>query len=522
MPLSTSAQTNEFSYQGSLQNGGTAANGNFDFEFRLFDAVAAGGQIGPTLTRNGVSVTAGVFSVNLDFGLVFLSGERYLQIGVRPAGGGGYTTLAPRQRISTAPYAFKAQIAQTANGATNAATATNALQLGGVAANQYLTIASGNTNYIQNQSAGAQASSNFNISGNGTAGGTLSGNIVSAATQFNISADKVLSTPGSNTFVGKTAGLLYSSGDSNTFVGNRAAEGFVFPINASRNSAFGSRAGLSLTTGWSNSLFGEFAGANTREGEANTFIGSGAGQGNTSGSFNTFVGGFTGATGEDNSSGTHNTFLGYGVQFGAEPLSYATAIGSGAIVSNSNSIVLGRPGGVDTVRIPGATMMGGNLVVASGNLAVFNSPVSLVSLSTGGATALCRNASTNFISTCSSSLRYKTNINRFSFGLDLIKQLKPITFDWKDGGMKDFGLGAENVAVIEPLLVTYNAKGEVEGVKYDRIGVVLINAVKEQQSQIEAQKTTIEEQQKRIASLERAVCRIDAELDLCATKEQPK
>lgn len=31
------------------------------------------------------------------------------------------------------------------------------------------------------------------------------------------------------------------------------------------------------------------------------------------------------------------------------------------------------------------------------------------------------------------------------------------------------GLGAENVAAIDPLLVTYNSKGEVEGVKYDRI-----------------------------------------------------
>jgi len=43
-----------------------------------------------------------------------------------------------------------------------------------------------------------------------------------------------------------------------------------------------------------------------------------------------------------------------------------------------------------------------------------------------------------------------------------------------------------DVAMIEPLLVTYNAKGEVEGVKYDRVGVVLINAIKEQQAQIES------------------------------------
>ena len=44
---------------------------------------------------------------------------------------------------------------------------------------------------------------------------------------------------------------------------------------------------------------------------------------------------------------------------------------------------------------------------------------------------------------------------------------------------------AEEVAAVEPLLVTHNTRGEVEGVKYDRINVVLVNAIKEQQAQID-------------------------------------
>jgi hypothetical protein len=40
----------------------------------------------------------------------------------------------------------------------------------------------------------------------------------------------------------------------------------------------------------------------------------------------------------------------------------------------------------------------------------------------------------------------------------------------------------------------YNATGEVDDFKYDRIGVVLVNAVKEQQAQIERQQQQIEEQ----------------------------
>ena len=97
-------------------------------------------------------------------------------------------------------------------------------------------------------------------------------------------------------------------------------------------------------------------------------------------------------------------------------------------------------------------------------------------LGAAGTTSLCRNTSEQ-ISTCSSSLRYKTGISPFRSGLNLANRLRPIVFNWKDGGMRDLGLGAEEVAAVEPLLVTYNSKGEVEGVKYDRIAVVLLNAV---------------------------------------------
>ncbi len=75
--------------------------------------------------------------------------------------------------------------------------------------------------------------------------------------------------------------------------------------------------------------------------------------------------------------------------------------------------------------------------------------------------------------------------------------------------MPDLGLGAEDVAAIEPLLVTYNDKGQVEGVKYDRIGVVLINAVREQQAQIESQKADIE-------MLKAAICEINATSAFCS------
>lgn len=96
----------------------------------------------------------------------------------------------------------------------------------------------------------------------------------------------------------------------------------------------------------------------------------------------------------------------------------------------------------------------------------------------------------------------------FRSGLDLVQRLQPIAFDWKADSKRDLGLAAEDVAKVEPLLVTYNSKGEVEGVKYDRVGVVLLNAMKEQQAQIETQAKQIEE-------LKTVVCSIKPDAAVC-------
>lgn len=95
-----------FTYQGRLTDGGAPANGAFDFEFKLYDAWTGGSQVGGTLHADDISVSNGLFTVNLDFGGVFTGAERHLQIGVRPgASSGAYTTLTPRQELTPVPYA---------------------------------------------------------------------------------------------------------------------------------------------------------------------------------------------------------------------------------------------------------------------------------------------------------------------------------------------------------------------------------------------------------------------------------
>lgn len=95
-----------FTYQGELTNSSVLANGNYDFRFILYTADLGGSQVGPIVTRNGVAVSQGVFTVPLDFGSEFGSEARYLEIAVRNAGGPSYTLLSPRQPLTPATHAL--------------------------------------------------------------------------------------------------------------------------------------------------------------------------------------------------------------------------------------------------------------------------------------------------------------------------------------------------------------------------------------------------------------------------------
>ena len=63
------AQTDTtFTYQGELQESRSPANGMYNIDFLLFDALVDGTQIGSTLSIIGQEVIGGIFSTQLDFG----------------------------------------------------------------------------------------------------------------------------------------------------------------------------------------------------------------------------------------------------------------------------------------------------------------------------------------------------------------------------------------------------------------------------------------------------------------------
>ncbi len=99
--------TTAFTYQGQLKQNGIPVNGTVNMVISLWDAATDGNPIGPIVDPAPVQVTNGVFTVQLDYGNVFNGDARWLQIAVNnPAGGGGFSTLAPRQPLTAAPHAL--------------------------------------------------------------------------------------------------------------------------------------------------------------------------------------------------------------------------------------------------------------------------------------------------------------------------------------------------------------------------------------------------------------------------------
>lgn len=155
-------------YQGRLSDSGAAANGQYDLEFKIFNAPAGGTLQTQTMIEN-VAVTNGIFTVRLDVGAALNNNyaAKYLEIGARHgAATDAFTTLTPRQPLTQVPNAI------------NAINAINAERLNNVPANQYvlttdprLTIPANSTNFIQNST--VQQAASFNIGGSGTIGGNL-------------------------------------------------------------------------------------------------------------------------------------------------------------------------------------------------------------------------------------------------------------------------------------------------------------------------------------------------------------
>ena len=290
-----------------------------------------------------------------------------------------------------------------------------------------------------------------------------------------------------NTFLGVGAGNVSMTGINNTGIGPSA---LTLTSSGFQNTAVGTSALNSNTTGANNVVIGSgsmVGGA----GSSNTAVGYSALNGNHDGGDNTAIGeqaliatnggrgnvavgklaGVTSVIGNANVTGSNNVFIGFGSGPGTPTqLTNAIAIGANAIVSQSNSMVLGTP----------ATKVGIGTSTPTAALDVTGG-LRLRSINAGTGAPVVIDSAGNILQSAS-SIRYKTNIRKLE--PSNVLDLNPVRFQWKSTGQEDIGLIAEEVNKVTKDLVFFDNEGKPDGVKYDKVTLYLLDVVKEQQKQI--------------------------------------
>jgi len=93
-----------------------------------------------------------------------------------------------------------------------------------------------------------------------------------------------------------------------------------------------------------------------------------------------------------------------------------------------------------------------------------------------------------------SDYRLKENVKTLENGLDRLKQLKPVEFNWIETKEKEEGFIAHEIEKVFPYAVNGKKDDEkMQSVDYGRITPLLVKAIQEQQEQIEALQSEINE-----------------------------
>ncbi|HTD21223.1 MAG TPA: tail fiber domain-containing protein [Terriglobales bacterium] len=376
------------------------------------------------------------------------------------------------------------------------------------------------------------------ISGNSdTAVGHAALNALTSATDDTaVGEDALVSvTTGSfNTAVGSLAGAYITTGVGNTAVGKQAlqmdvsgndntAVGQLTLLHSmgNYNTAVGMDSQNEDSTGSFNTSLGQDAmwggncitisGAVGYSGSYNTALGQGSFCGVTTGSNNVSVGfesvalmttgsnnvaigyqaGYTAIPENQNVSGNNNTWIGYQAGSGTPTqLFNSTAVGANALVSQSNSLVLGGTG-VNAVNVGIGTTM----------------PANVFTIAQGAGHAISDGWDTY------SSRRWKTNIHTLHGALAKVQQLRGVSYDLTTSGKHEVGVIAEEVGEVVPEVVSWASDGkQAAGVDYGRLTALLIEATKEQQVLINQQQQQIRAQQVQIAQLASQVAEVRARL----------
>ena len=249
-----------------------------------------------------------------------------------------------------------------------------------------------------------------------------------------------------NTVVGNNSMIVATTAGNNTAIGANVLNAAT---SAASNVGIGHSVLSSLTIGGENVAIGSGAMIDSINGISNVAIGSGAFALGTSGNDNVVVGRSAGIS----TSGNSNVYIG----------SYAAHLQT----SGNNNITIGYQA-LNTTN------------TVSNQITLGNSSHNLLRCAVTSITSL-------------SDARDKSNVEDSTYGLELVKALRPVTFEWdtRDGakkGVKDLGFIAQELQSVddEHLSLVYDENPDKLEATYGRLIPVLVKAIQELTAKVEA------------------------------------
>jgi trimeric autotransporter adhesin len=335
-------------------------------------------------------------------------------------------------------------------------------------------------------------------------------------------------TGADNTANGAFALFSNTTGGFNTANGDRAL--FINTTGA-QNTATGISALTSNTSGSSNTANGAYALANNTTANDNTANGMFALFSNTTGNENT-------ATGSQalfsNTTGSANVAIGFQALSSNTDSSH-TAIGASALLANTTGFqntAIGFQALQNNTEGSGNTAIGssaGISITGGGNVCI---GVNVSGDAGANDTTWIRNVygsvassravyvdSDGKIGTLASSRRYKEEIKPIKQASEVLYRLKPVSFRYKKeidrSHALSFGLIAEEVANVDPDLVTPDRDGKPETVRYEAVNAMLLNEFLKEHRKVEDLKkelqATVSQQQKQIDALTAGLQKVSAQ-----------
>lgn len=307
----------------------------------------------------------------------------------------------------------------------------------------------------------------------------------------------------SNVFIGQESGYTNDGGSYNVFLGTLAGNE---NISGQQNVYLGQQAGEYSSEGSYNVAIGTLSGRSNAEGLSNVFIGNSSGMNTTDGSYNVFIGTLAGS---ENITGKGNVYVGQQAGRYNTEGSYNVVVGDLAGENNllgEKNVFLGYTAGYNETS-SNRLYIDNN--TDQGNYAFIYGKFDEDHLSFNATLDVWEElwVYMSIYELGYAGPRSKGGVE-MSGVLNQLKQIRPLTYSVskpldrsKSTEFEEqIGLSISEVEKQFPALVGTSKNGD-KGIKYSRLSVVLVQAIKEQQTIIDSQEARLMELEEKVEML---------------------